>query len=85
MPSVSINGDTAGGAASGLTTKVTIDGQTVVCAGSTVAPHGEAPHAAATMTSSVTTVTMDGEIPCVSGDAATCAHTISSSSTVTIG
>ena len=85
MPSVSVDGDVAGGAAAGKTTKVTIVGKTVVCAGSVVASHGDSVHAAATMTSSVTGVTMDGEIPCVSGDAASCAHTISSSSSVTIG
>jgi uncharacterized Zn-binding protein involved in type VI secretion len=85
MPSVSIDEDVAGGAAAGKTTNVTIDGKTVVCVGSVVASHGEALHAAATMTSSVTNVTMNGFVPCVSGDAATCAHTISSSSSVTIG
>ena len=85
MASVSVDGDVAGGAAAGKTTKVTISGNTVVCAGSTVASHGSSPHAAATMTSSVTNVTMDGEIPCVDGDLASCAHAISSSSSVTIG
>lgn len=85
MPSVSIDGDVAGGAAAGKTTNVNIEGKTVVCTDSVVASHGSAPHAAATMISSVTTVTMNGFVPCVSGDSATCAHTISSSSSVTIG
>lgn len=85
MPSVSTNGDVAGGATTGLTTTVTVNSKTVTCAGSLVASHGLSPHAAATMTSSVTTVTMDGQVPCVGGDAATCGHTIVSAATVTIG
>lgn len=85
MPSVSTNGDVAGGATTGLTTTVRVNGKTVTCAGSPVASHGTSPHAAATMTSTVTTVTMDGKIPCVAGNAATCGHTIVSTSTVLIG
>ena len=85
MPSVSTTGDVAGGATTGLTTTVRVNGKTVTCAGSLVASHGTSPHAAATMTSTVTTVTMDGEIPCVAGNTASCGHAIVSTSTVTIG
>jgi len=84
MPSVSTNGDVAGGSTTGLTTNVFVNGKTVVCAGSLVASHGISPHAAATMTSTVTNVTMNGKVPCVAGNTATCGHAIVSASTVVI-
>jgi len=85
MPNVAVTGDLAGGAVTGNITGVTINGKTVVGAGSVVAPHGNSPHNAATMTASSTGITIGGIIPCVTGDAATCGHTITGTSTVTIG
>lgn len=86
MPTVAINGNLAGGATTGLTTTVRVNGQSVVCIGSVVASHGTSPHAAATITEGNTgRVTMEGKVPSVSGNKASCAHVLAGTSNVTIG
>ena len=86
MPNVAINGNLAGGATIGLTTNVIVNGQSVVCIGSLVASHGSSPHAAATIVEGNTgRVVMNGKIPSVSGNKASCAHVLVGTSNVTIG
>tara|TARA_A100001011_G_scaffold400401_1_gene514680 strand:+ start:965 stop:1225 length:261 start_codon:yes stop_codon:yes gene_type:complete len=86
MPNVAINGNLAGGATTGLTTTVIVNGQRVVCIGSVVASHGSSPHAAATIVEGNTgRVFMNGKIPSVTGNKASCAHALVGTSNVTIG
>tara|TARA_B100001758_G_C18357458_1_gene583587 strand:- start:273 stop:533 length:261 start_codon:yes stop_codon:yes gene_type:complete len=86
MPAVGITGNVAGGAVTGLTTTVRINGTSVICIGSVVASHGSSPHAAATMaTGNTGLVTMNGLVPCVTGNTATCGHALAATTTVTIG
>lgn len=86
MPTVAINGNLAGGATTGLTTTVRVNGQSVVCIGSVVASHGTSPHAAATIVEGNTgRVFMNGKIPSVTGNKASCAHALVGTSNVTIG
>ena len=86
MPTVAINGNLAGGATTGLTKRVLINGQSVVCIGSLVASHGTSPHAAATITEGNTgRVTMERKVPSVSGNKASCGHVLAGTSNVTIG
>tara|TARA_B100000131_G_C18107915_1_gene608565 strand:- start:2093 stop:2353 length:261 start_codon:yes stop_codon:yes gene_type:complete len=86
MPTVAINGNLAGGATTGLTKRVLINGKSVVCIGSLVASHGTSPHDAATITEGNTgRVTMEGKVPSVSGNKASCVHKLVGTSNVTIG
>lgn len=86
MPNVAVTGDLAGGATTGLTSRVLVNGKSVVCIGSLVASHGTSPHAAATIVEgNKRLVTMEGKVPSVSGNKASCAHVLAGTSNVTIG
>ena len=53
--------------------------------GDSVAGHGDPPHNAPTMVAGSKNVFIGGIAVCNAGDAATCGHTASGSSTVTVG
>lgn len=80
MPAVARDGDLCGGEAGGAITATamttTVNGLAPVRIGDPIAPHGEPPHAAATMLEGSETVFFEGIGVCRVGDAASCGHTI---------
>jgi uncharacterized Zn-binding protein involved in type VI secretion len=87
MPGVSrVNTDSAGGTIIGaLAPTVYVNGQNIVCQGSDVQGHGTGAHASPTMTDHSSTVKANGILICRAGDAASCGHAASGSSTVFAG
>lgn len=87
MPGVTRVGvDTAGGIITGPgEPSVTVNGSTISVLGDAVASHGSAPHAAATMVGSSSTVFAGGIGVVRAGDAASCGHTATGSSDVSAG
>ena len=87
MPGISRNGqDVAGGTAIEGSLNVSVNSKGVVRLGDKVASHGLAPHAPTPpMTSSSTTVKVNGFGVVKAGDTASCGHTISGSSNVNAG
>ena len=87
MPGISRVGvDTAGGTIIGnLAPTVRINGSSVVVTGASVASHGTGPHASPTMSGHSSTVRANGIFICRAGDAATCGHVATGSSTVSAG
>ena len=87
MPGISRNGqDIAGGVAIQGSTNVNVNSKGAVRLGDKVASHGIAPHAPTPpMTSSSSTVKVNGIGVVRAGDSASCGHTISGSSNVNAG
>ena len=87
MPGISrVNVDTAGGTITGnLAPTVFVQGSPIAVFGAAVASHGLSPHDNPTMSGSSSTVRANNILVCRAGDAATCAHTASGSSTVNAG
>ncbi len=87
MPGISRVGvDAAGGTiVDNLAPTVFVNGAPIVVNGAGVASHGSSPHSAAVMSGSSGTVKAHGIFVCRAGDAATCGHTASGSSTVNAG
>ena len=87
MPGISRVGvDTAGGTIIGnLAPTVRINGSSVAVTGASVASHGTGPHASPTMSGHSSTVRANGIFICRAGDAATCGHVATGSSTVSAG
>lgn len=87
MPGVSRVGvDSAGGTITGPgVTSVVVNGSPVSVKGDSVAPHGDDPHASATMIGSSGTVIAGGIGVVRAGDAASCGDTASGSSDVIAG
>ena len=87
MPGVSRVGvDTAGGTITGPgVPSVVVNGVTISVKGDSVAPHGDNPHASATMVGSSNTVIAGGIGVVRAGDAASCGDTASGSLDVIAG
>ncbi len=86
MPGITRKGtDAAGGALTGGSGNVNVNGAGAVRVGDAVAGHGLAPHAAPTMAAGSGTVKVNGIAVCRAGDAATCGHTASGSGNVNAG
>ena len=91
MPGVSRDNDTAGGDLdpsyqNTLTKKVYANGQLIIVDGDSVAPHGLPPHNNATMDAGSKNVFIGDKKAVVNaGDAATCGHQSTGSTTVNVG
>jgi len=87
MPGISRVGvDTAGGTIIGnLAPAVRVNGSSVAVTGASIVSHGPSVHIAATMSGHSSTVRANGIFICRAGDAASCGHTASGSSTVSAG
>ena len=87
MPGISRNGqDIAGGVAIQGSANVNVNSKGAVRLGDKVASHGIAPHAPTPpMTSSSSTVKVNGIGVVRAGDSASCGHTISGSNNVNAG
>lgn len=77
--------DTAGGALTGGSTNVFINGKGAARKDDTVAGHGIGPHASPVMIGCSSKVFVNGKGVCRAGDAASCGHTASGSSNVFAG
>lgn len=78
--------DTAGGTIVGnLAPTIFVNGSPIAVNGAEVASHGLSPHSAAVMIGGSGTVRANGIFVCRAGDAATCGHTASGSSTISAG
>ncbi len=91
MPGISrLNTDTAGGLITGqLQSTVFVQGNPAAVIGDSVQPHAPCPtvlvHCSATMADGSSTVSISGIPVCRLGDAATCGHTATGSTTVYAG
>ena len=85
MPGVSRDNDTAGGDLIPSQTTVFANGEEIIVHGDGVASHGLTPHAAATMIAGSKRVFIGGKAVVNAGDAATCGHTSTGSTTVNVG
>ncbi len=77
--------DSAGGALIKSQSTVLANGKEVIVHGDSVTGHGPGVHAGPTMIAGSKNVEIGGIAVCNAGDAATCGHTASGSSTVTVG
>ena len=77
--------DSAGGALISSQSTVEANGQPVIVHGDSVTGPPDPPHNAPTMVAGSKNVFIGGIAVCNAGDAATCGHTASGSSTVTVG
>ena len=81
-----VNVDIAGGLITeAKAPSVYAEGSNVTCLGAAIASHGTGAHSAPTMAEASSTVFAEGIAISRAGDAATCAHTTSGSSTVFVG
>ena len=85
MPGVSRDNDTAGGDLIPSQTTVFANDEEIIVHGDGVASHGLPPHAAATMIAGSKNVFIGGKAVVNAGDAATCGHTSTGSTTVNVG
>ena len=85
MPGVSRDNDTAGGDLIPSQTTVFANGEEIIVHGDSVAPHGLPPHNNATMIAGSKNVFIGGKAVVNAGDAATCGHTSTGSTTVNVG
>jgi len=85
MPGVTRHGDTAGGAIISSQSTVKADSKNIIVHGDSVASHGTGLHAAPTMIAGSDSVFIGGIAVVNTGDAATCGHTSSGSSSVNVG
>ena len=86
MPGVSRDNDTAGGDLIPSQTTVFANGEEIIVHGDSVAPHGISPHNNATMIAGSKNVFIGDKKAVVNaGDAATCGHTSTGSTTVNVG
>ena len=85
MPGVSRDNDTAGGDLIPSQTTVFANGEEIIVHGDSVAPHGISPHNNATMIAGSKNVFIGGKAVVNAGDAATCGHTSTGSTTVHVG
>ncbi len=85
MPGVSRDNDTAGGDLIPSQTTVFANGEEIIVHGDSVAPHGISPHNNATMIAGSKNVFIGGKAVVNAGDAATCGHTSTGSTTVNVG
>ena len=84
MPGVSRDNDTAGGDLIPSQTTVFANGEEIIVHGDSVAPHGISPHNNATMIAGSKNVFIGGKAVVNAGDAATCGHTSTGSTTVNV-
>jgi len=77
--------DSSGGALIKSQTTVIANGEEVIVHGDSVTSHGVSPHDAPTMIAGSDNVFIGGIAVCNAGDAATCGHTASGASNVTVG
>ena len=85
MPGVSRDNDTPGGDLIPSQTTVFANGEEIIVHGDSVAPHGISPHNNATMIAGSKNVFIGGKAVVNAGDAATCGHTSTGSTTVNVG
>ena len=85
MPGVSRDNDTAGGDLIPSQTTVFANDEEIIVHGDSVAPHGISPHNNATMIAGSKNVFIGGKAVVNAGDAATCGHTSTGSTTVNVG
>ena len=85
MPGVSRDNDTAGGDLIPSQTTVFANGEEIIVHGDSVAPHGISPHNNATMIAGSKNVFIGWKAVVNAGDAATCGHTSTGSTTVNVG
>ena len=85
MPGVSRDNDTAGGDLIPSQTTVFANGEEIIVHGDSVAPHGISPHNNATMIAGSKNVFIGGKAVVNAGDAATCGHQSTGSTTVFVG
>lgn len=81
-----VNQDVAGGVITGnLAPTVFVNNKPIAVKGAEITPHGDAPHDAAVMVGSSSTVFANNIPVCRDGDAASCGDTASGSSNVNAG
>ena len=85
MPGVSRDNDTALGDLIASQSTVFANGQAIIIDGDAVAPHGDPPHNAATISAGSNNVFIGGTAVVNAGDSATCGHTSSGSGNVNVG
>ena len=85
MPGVSRDNDTAGGDLIPSQTTVFANDEEIIVHGDSVASHGSSPHNSATMVAGSNHVFIGDKAVVNAGDAATCGHTSSGSTTVDVG
>ena len=85
MPGVSRDNDTAGGDLIPSQTTVFANDEEIIVHGDSVASHGISPHNNATMIAGSKNVFIGGKAVVNAGDAATCGHTSTGSTTVNVG
>jgi len=85
MPGATRHGDTAGGAIISSQSTVKADNKNIIVHGDSVAAHGTGIHIAPTMIAGSDSVFIGGIAVVNTGDAATCGHTSSGSSSVNVG
>ncbi len=87
MPRIALVGSSTAGGGAVLTgsSTVRIDGRSVALIGSTIAPHGKAPHGNSRITSGSSTVFIGGIGVARVGDSTLCGHPVSGGSSVECG